>query len=250
MTTLRSYTATGLLAIAGVAITILLAMGMYRAGRADAPAPRLSPASSPYRPLYLEGSPGSGSAVTSVVTTEDATILPGTPIVVLPDPVLQLPEHVSLFEKWWRGGQIQQAIFLALFVIGTIASRKVAWLRVGHRAVWASAIVSGLGMVVEAAMRGTTPNLAMLSAVAMTVLAKVMNPNAPEQMAAGVPMGRALKTPPVVPTQETDAEIDARAATLYADYASAATGDKAAWSSLELSERARWRAVAKAVPKA
>lgn len=237
-----------LVTLAIVASSFVLTLGLFRAaewsGRSEVVSYRVLP-SSPYRPLYLEGTPDAGPPVTSVVTTEGHTTVEGAPIVVLPDPILQPAESISLIEKLWRGGSIVQALTVLAYVLLTIASRKVAWLAQGSRAIWVGTLVVAAGTLAERAAVGTTPTVGMAVGALLIALTLKLNGSAPAQVAQGISTARALRSDPVAPS-ELDAMLEDRAAAMYLAYAGAAMGDKPPWSALELSERSRWRAAAKA----
>lgn len=98
----------------------------------------------------------------------------------------------SRIAELWRNGQIVPALILGVFVALTFASRKIAWLSEGNRGVYVAAALSGIGLLAERALAGTTPNLSMIvGAVTATVLA-LTNARAPAHVAAGAPVSTAI----------------------------------------------------------
>lgn len=116
----------------------------------------------------------------------------------LPDPATQPAESISLVEELWRKGQISQALIIVAFVVLTFASKRVPWLRGDHRAVYVSAGLAAIGMLAEAASRGTTPNTSMVLTAILAAITLTLNPRAPAQVAAGTPTALALAAPAVV----------------------------------------------------
>lgn len=85
----------------------------------------------------------------------------------------------SLVYRLWKGGQLVPAVIVGVFAALVLASRKVAWLKEGRRAVYTTAIVAGLAMIAEPASRGTTPNVGMIVAALAAMAALIFPPQPP-----------------------------------------------------------------------
>lgn len=71
------------------------------------------------------------------------------------------PDEPNFWERmlWlWRSGAGIPVAILGLFGAAMVASRKIAWLRQDHRAVYVAATIAGLGKLAEIAATGQTPN--------------------------------------------------------------------------------------------
>jgi hypothetical protein len=99
----------------------------------------------------------------------------------------QLADHPvemsSTIMKLWKGGAILPAIIIALFVLLTVASKRIAWLTKDHYAAYTASGLAFLAMLVEPASRGTTPTLAMVMTAALSAITLFMNPKKPQKNA-------------------------------------------------------------------
>jgi len=94
---------------------------------------------------------GSGSTV-------NVTAPPATPV---PDPEADPEGAIAALTKLYKDGALTPFFIVLGFFALVYAERKVAWLRTGYRKVAVSSLLYGLGMLVERAITGTTPNLSM-----------------------------------------------------------------------------------------
>jgi hypothetical protein len=83
---------------------------------------------------------------------------------------------VDRVESLWRSGAIPSALIVAAFAVLSWARAHLAWLRQGHRATLTAAAIGGLGMLVQTAANGVTPNASMIMVAATTAMAIAMNP--------------------------------------------------------------------------
>lgn len=95
----------------------------------------------------------------------------------VPNPAEQPQESASLLYKLYKAGHLIPAIIVGSFFALTLLQRWIGWLRTGYRKLIVSSALAGLGMLVERAAEGGTPNLTMLmgalgAALAMWVNAK------------------------------------------------------------------------------
>ena len=88
----------------------------------------------------------------------------------------------SVFDKLYHSGAWICIAILVLFFALRFASTSWAWLRDDHRAVWVSAILGGLALLVVPASQGTTPNLSMIIGAIVTVASLHANPKKPSPM--------------------------------------------------------------------
>lgn len=108
---------------------------------------------------------GSGSAVapaTTTTTTTTTTVVPSAEAPKVPDPVEDPAGAIAALAKLYKDGALTPFFILFGFFALVYAERKVAWLRTGYRKVAVASILYGLGMLVERAITGTTPNLSMV----------------------------------------------------------------------------------------
>lgn len=103
----------------------------------------------------------------------------------VPDPVGDPLAAVGMLEKLYRSGALVAAGILAAFFGLTYASAKIAWLQTDHRAVYVSAILGGLTLLVAPASQGTTPNLSMIIAAIVATFGLAVNPKLPATKAVG-----------------------------------------------------------------
>jgi len=80
---------------------------------------------------------------------------------VVPDPVEDTGGAIAALTKLYKDGALTPFFIVLGFFSLVYAERKVAWLRTGYRKVAVSSLLYGLGMLVERAITGTTPNLSM-----------------------------------------------------------------------------------------
>lgn len=132
---------------------------------------------------------GSGSAVTPAPTAEQPK-----PVCKLGDKEIdcaQLGDHptetVSMVTKLWKGGALIPAIIVVLFVLLTVASKRIAWLTKDHRAAYTASGLAFLTLLVEPASRGTTPTLAMTMTALLSAVTLFMNPKKPQKNAPDAP---------------------------------------------------------------
>ncbi len=95
---------------------------------------------------------GSGSTV-NVEAPKTATV---------PDPVADPEGAIAALTKLYKDGALTPFFILLGFFALVYAERKITWLRTGYRKVVVASLLYGLGMIVERAITGTTPNLSML----------------------------------------------------------------------------------------
>jgi len=89
-----------------------------------------------------------------------------------PDPTTTI-NHLYSTGAWFC-----LAIVLAFFALRW-ASTHVAWLEEDHHAVYVSAALGGLTLLVVPAAQGTTPNMSMILSAVITVVALAANPKKP-----------------------------------------------------------------------
>lgn len=81
---------------------------------------------------------------------------------VVPDPVEDPGGAIAALTKLYKDGALTAFFILLGFFALVYAERKIEWLRTGYRKVVVASVLYGLGMIVERAITGTTPNLSML----------------------------------------------------------------------------------------
>ena len=91
---------------------------------------------------------------------------------MISDPTTTI-DHLYSTGAWFCLG-----IVLAFFALRW-ASQHIAWLEQDHHAVYVSALLGGLALLVVPAAQGTTPNLSMLLTALVTVIALASNPKKP-----------------------------------------------------------------------
>lgn len=116
---------------------------------------------------------GSGSAVTAPALDAGSAAAP------LPDPIAAPSETLSMLTKLYKSGAWLGLSILVAFFALTIASKKVAWLKHGRRAVYCSAALGGLALLTVPATQGTTPNISMLVAAFGAAISLALNPTKP-----------------------------------------------------------------------
>jgi hypothetical protein len=204
------------LIVVAVALSALTWIAVYHLGRDAGAAPFAQRARVREQPLSLMAEdtyPAYPSNLlwadaTTTVWPEGAVLTPWPEapryLQPLPDVLEQPEETASVITTLWRNGQIPQALIVLAFVVLSIASRKVPWLAEEHRGIYIAAALGGLGMLAEAASRGTTPNASMIMSALIVSLTLAMNGRAPAQVAAGLPVARALRSPRALPVEPTD----------------------------------------------
>jgi hypothetical protein len=70
-------------------------------------------------------------------------------------------ESASLVWSLYKAGHLVPALIVAAFFVLTLLRGRIAWLRVGYRALGTAAMLGLLGMLAERAAAGETPNLQM-----------------------------------------------------------------------------------------
>lgn len=108
----------------------------------------------------------------------DAGLVDTTAAPTLPDPVADPIESVSFVVKLWKTGTMPAAIIVALFLLLTALSQKVAWLKKGYAAIIVAAVLGGCSMLIERAAAGTTPNAAMFVSALVAAVALALKPKA------------------------------------------------------------------------
>jgi hypothetical protein len=83
---------------------------------------------------------------------------------------------VSAIDKLYHSGAWLCLGIVAVFLVLRYAATHWAWLKEDHRAVWVSAILGGLAILIVPATQGTTPNLSMILTASFTVLALHADP--------------------------------------------------------------------------
>lgn len=81
----------------------------------------------------------------------------------------------TLSKLYHSGAWIPLGMLVAFFGLRAAATR-VAWLKEDHRAVWVSAILGGAATLIVPLTQGTTPNISMIGAALMTVMALHADP--------------------------------------------------------------------------
>lgn len=97
----------------------------------------------------------------------------------VPDPIANPVAALGTLQKLYASGAFVDVGILVAFFGLSFASSRIAWLQTDHRAVYVSAILGGLTLLVAPAAQGTTPNLQMLVGAAVTVWALAQNPKKP-----------------------------------------------------------------------
>jgi hypothetical protein len=102
----------------------------------------------------------------------------------------------SVLEKLYHSGAWLCLAILVVFFALRAAKTRIAWLKEDHRAVWVSAILGGLALLVVPATQGTTPNLSMLIAALVTVASLHADPKkTPEEQKAELPTATVVSPP-------------------------------------------------------
>lgn len=128
----------------------------------------------PYGELYVDA----GAAIAAEQT-------PSTPSAPKLDPAGDPVGTGTLVYRLWKAGALIPAVLVSLFAALVIASRRLAWLAEGRRAVWTAAAIAGLAILAEPASRGETPNLAMVVAALSSMTALLIVPTVPPKRAGG-----------------------------------------------------------------
>lgn len=176
-----------LLALAGLCGGVLFLRGLdryaYAQGMADAPITAIDAGPPPaVAPTVTVTAPATSDiAVTPQAPTVDAE----THVIVAPPdgstqpstPVAVDASFWSRVEALWRSGSLGPAVLLALYGLLVLARAKVPRLRSGKAAAYSAMGVTALATLLEPALRGTTPSLAMIiSAVTGAVLLSTSHP--------------------------------------------------------------------------
>lgn len=142
----------------------------YAEGQADAPA------------LFDAGptAPPPTAFAPSGVADDAEDAVPTAPPAFTLDPAGDPLGTGSLVWRLWRGGALIPALLVGIFGLLVLASRYVAWLSEGRRAVYTAAAIAGLGMLAEPATRGTTPNMGMVIAAIGAMTALLFPPTKPK----------------------------------------------------------------------
>jgi len=85
-------------------------------------------------------------------------------------------DDLSAIDKLYHSGAWLCLGLVAVFLVLRYAATRWAWLKEDHRAVWVSAILGGLALLVVPATQGTTPNLSTILTAVFTVLALHADP--------------------------------------------------------------------------
>lgn len=103
------------------------------------------------------------------------------------DPLANPAASVGTLEKLWRSGAVSATVILAVFMTLVALRMRVAWFSQGWRAVWCSAAIGGLSMLVDAIQSGLTPNVSMVVVTVVTTasLALQPKPKPPAQLPSG-----------------------------------------------------------------
>jgi hypothetical protein len=99
---------------------------------------------------------------------------PATPLP--PDPLQDPAASVGIVEKLFRSGAITSALIVAAFMVLVVLRARVSWFSQGWRAVWCSAALGGLSLLVDSIQSGLTPNISMLIVAGTTTAALAMKP--------------------------------------------------------------------------
>jgi hypothetical protein len=83
---------------------------------------------------------------------------------------------VSTLDKLYHSGAWICLGILITFLALRAAKSRVPWLQEDHRAVWVSAFLGGLALLVVPAAQGTTPNLSMIMVALVTVFSLHADP--------------------------------------------------------------------------
>ncbi len=98
------------------------------------------------------------------------------------DPVAAPADALSLVEKLYHSGAWFCLGIVAAFMALRWASQHVDWLEEDHRAVYVSAALGGLAVLIVPATQGATPNVSMILSACVTAVALALNPKkAPSQ---------------------------------------------------------------------
>lgn len=182
MTTTHRFSAVGISILVALGVTFGAAYIGYQTARADGPDYVITV--SDHEPVLIAqadtGSAGSaepGTPDTGAPAAEPSAPAaePSTPATEVPDPAEQPAEAASLVYRLYKAGHLVPAIILFSFFLLTLLQRWIAWLRTGWRRLAVSATLAGLGMLVERAIEGTTPNMYMLMGALGVALSMVVN---------------------------------------------------------------------------
>lgn len=116
------------------------------------------------------------------VTSDIATVKPPESVpaatVQAPDPVADPGGFIDSVRKLFQAGALVPAVLLACYGLLLLARSRVAWLREGKNAVYSAAALTFLTAIAEAASRGNTPTLGMITAALFAAITLALKPEA------------------------------------------------------------------------
>lgn len=132
----------------------------YAQAIADAPYDAGVPA--PAAPTVTVTAPATSDIAITAPSSEPQTSAPADTDSLPATPVAVDSSFWSRVEALWRAGSLAPALLLAAFGLIVIARRHVAWLQKGQAAAYSAMVVTALTTLLEPAIRGATPSLAMI----------------------------------------------------------------------------------------
>lgn len=96
----------------------------------------------------------------------------------------QVAHDADQVEKLWRSGAVPSAVILTAWLLLSLAARRWRWLAADHRAVYVSAALGALTMLVDGIQRGLTPNVSMIVTAAIVAFGIAQDPRKPAENAA------------------------------------------------------------------
>lgn len=86
------------------------------------------------------------------------------------DPIADPAAAVGILEQLWRSGAITSTVIVGGYLTLLALQQRVTWFAQGWRVVWVPAVLGGLTLLVDSAMRGVTPTASMFVVALMTTI--------------------------------------------------------------------------------
>lgn len=115
---------------------------------------------------------GSGSSAGSASANASVTV-------VVPDPAVDPLGDASAIYKLYKSGAYVPAVIVLAYLLLSLLSKNVAWLKEAKRAAYVAAAIGFLSACIPAATTGDTPNLATLLTALGAAIALILHPTPP-----------------------------------------------------------------------
>jgi hypothetical protein len=95
------------------------------------------------------------------------------------DPVADPTATVGILEQLWRSGAVTSTVIVAGYLTLLALQQRVSWFAQGWRVVWVPAVLGGLTLLADTAMRGVTPTASMFVVALMTTVGSAVQRKPP-----------------------------------------------------------------------